>query len=167
MNTDTPRTECAVLEASQYYQPLYPSAKGRNQPVHAAFAREQELRIAQLERELAEAREASAVMQRHMNLARKVAGCADEETLVVTIEKLQSQCATQRAALEKAGEALESCRMVVQNEISIREMLGKPTRVWPDLLTGCVSGGGIEDALTTINAALEEKKRVYPLGIRC
>lgn len=39
MNISTPETDAAVVEASQYYQPLYPSANGRNQPVHADFAR--------------------------------------------------------------------------------------------------------------------------------
>lgn len=42
MTTPTPETDAAVVEASQYYQPLYPSANGRNQPVHADFARKLE-----------------------------------------------------------------------------------------------------------------------------
>ena len=71
---------------------------------------------------------------------------------------LEFRLATQRASLEKAREALECCRLVVQNEINVKEMLGKLTNVWPDLLTGCVSGGGIHEALAAINAALEEKE---------
>lgn len=139
MNTDTPRTDAAVLEACQYYQPLYPSAKGKNQPVHAAFAREQELRITQLERELAEAKEAGALLQRHVNLARKVANCPDDETLVVAIEELQSQLTTQRAALEKAREVVRIAIDTAGRESAAHDRF-------------------FSDTLTTINAALEEKK---------
>lgn len=119
-------------------------------------------RINTLERELAEAEtalddssRALKMLQRHQNGAREITKCPNWETLEDWVTQLMSQLTTQRAALEKAREALEMCRMVVQNEINVREMLGKPTQVWPDLLTGCVSGGGIEDAITTITAVLE------------
>ena len=66
-------------------------------------------------------------------------------------EHQQSQLTSHKAALEKAGVALESCRMVVQNKINVCEALKLHTEVWPDLLTGCVSGGGIMEALNAIN----------------
>lgn len=45
----TPRTDAAAAEAKPYYQALYPSSRrGKNEPVHAAFARQLEAGVGRL-----------------------------------------------------------------------------------------------------------------------
>lgn len=59
-----------------------------------------------------------------------------------------------RNAAEAARAALEMCRLMVENEISGLELSGRQLNAWPDLLTGCVSGGGINSALAQLGAVL-------------
>lgn len=69
------------------------------------------------------------------------------------LHALSSDCGTGWLSPEKAKvlvEALEMCRSVVENEINVRNTFGRDTGAWPDVLTGCVSGGGIIKALATV-----------------
>ena len=61
-------------------------------------------------------------------------------------------------AAKEMAEALESCRANVEHEIRRRELLKQSTDQWPDVLTGCVSGGGINAAIT----AWQEANRDHP-----
>ena len=61
---------------------------------------------------------------------------------------------------EVMADALRSARSVIKNEIIGCELSGRQTNAFPDLLTGCVSGGGIEAAL----AAFDAFKATYTQG---
>jgi len=53
--------------------------------------------------------------------------------------------------------ALDTLKMVasnVRNELVSREVAGRSVNQWPDVLNGCVSGGGVEAAIE----ALEKTK---------
>ena len=68
---ETPKTNAAILEASQYYQPLYPSVNGRNQAVHATFAKEMETDAREYKLELARALERETKLRQALSLARQ------------------------------------------------------------------------------------------------
>lgn len=53
--------------------------------------------------------------------------------------------------------ALDTLKMVasnIRNELVSREIAGRSANQWPDVLNGCVSGGGVEAAIK----ALEKTK---------
>jgi hypothetical protein len=52
MSTKTPLTDKAILDAAHYYEAFYPFIKGKNQPVHASFARELEIKNSELSKKL-------------------------------------------------------------------------------------------------------------------
>lgn len=127
MSTPTPRTDD---EESRFDYSIIPHE--RHYAVNASFAR-------QLERELEEAREEIGSLKAQ----------------AIELHMKACQLTTHKTALVKAREALESCTLVIRNEIRCRDLSGYGPGVWDDLLTGCVSCGGIESALTAINAALD------------
>lgn len=58
------------------------------------------------------------------------------------------------AELEAIRElALDTLKMVasnIRNELVSREVAGRSANQWPDVLNGCVSGGGVEAAIEAI-----------------
>lgn len=62
--------------------------------------------------------------------------------------------------LEICAKALRDCEAMAKNEIMRCELAETSANAWPDLLTGCVSGGGIQSAIAAIDAALAEVKGV-------
>lgn len=88
------------------------------------------------------------------NLERKLAERTEErDTALAKLEAFSNgyvdseQHNAMARKLAKCREALESCRLMVINEIECCKLSGRSANAWPDLLTGCVSGGGIEQIL--------------------
>lgn len=65
---------------------------------------------------------------------------------------------TLRGQLGQAVHCLTECKAVLENELAICELNGRSGGVIPDMLTGCVSGGGIQEILEnpTAQVAAEE-----------
>lgn len=64
--------------------------------------------------------------------------------------------------LEICAKALRDCEDMVKNEIMKCEFAKTSANAWPDLLTGCVSGGGIQSAIAAIDAELAQEKGQQP-----
>lgn len=64
---------------------------------------------------------------------------------------------------EASAVALDALRMVaanIRNELVSREVAGRSANQWPDVLNGCVSGGGVEEAIRVLEkAGVGEEKR--------
>ena len=91
-------------------------------------------------------------------------GCDDEEAMKLAVAALAATPApvhkdTERLdVLEICAKALRDCEAMVKNEIMACEFAKTSANAWPDLLTGCVSGGGIQSAIAAIDAELARTK---------
>lgn len=80
--------------------------------------------------------------------------------LLASAELIEAQAERIRL-LEAAGniseQALEMVRVNVEHEIRAREIAGHSSNQWPDVLTGCHSGGGIIPAIENWRTAKASK----------
>lgn len=90
-----------------------------------------------------------------LDRVRNVAKSMIEEQ-AARIKTLEAGIAERDAAIKVAWQALEISRLMVRNEMMCCEVANVHPGAWPDLLTGCVSGGGIEAALAALAQCREE-----------
>lgn len=57
------------------------------------------------------------------------------------------------AVRELALDALKMVALNIRNELVSREVAGRSANQWPDVLNGCVSGGGVEVAIEALEKA--------------
>lgn len=92
----------------------------------------------------------------------------ENESLKTSIQLLETGKYGRNELFAKIGardEALADCRKaiipaiaVIENHIRVAEMLKRSPGPWPDVLSGCVSGDGLVQALATINTILGKDK---------
>jgi len=76
------------------------------------------------------------------------------------IEKLRERVGELEGASAVALEALKMVGANIRNELVSREVAGRSVNQWPDVLNGCVSGGGVEEAIRVLEkAGVGEEKR--------
>lgn len=73
------------------------------------------------------------------------------------IKELEERIRRLEDAGDVSDQALSMVRANVEHEIRAREIVGRSSSQWPDVLTGCHSGGGIIPAIESWRKAKEAK----------